>query len=130
MAANKLEASEVSQQDELVAAMNANIETQEKALADGVPFTNQSFMTIRALFGVLVTEAESFRDEVASRLREEWDEKSERWQESDRGQEVGDFIDSWESADFSSFEDDLNEEPRFDDMNSIVEELQGMDTAI
>lgn len=30
--------------------------------------------------------------------RAEWDEKSEKWQESDRGQEVNGWIDEWENA--------------------------------
>jgi hypothetical protein len=64
---------------------------------------------------VKINEAESFRDAVASRLRDEFDSKSEKWQESDRGDEASYLVDAWENASF--------EEPELEDpMNVELEE--------
>ena len=52
-------------------------------------------------FTDLVTRFEEFRESVASRLRNEWDSKSESWQEGDAGSSANEFVDAWESADFS-----------------------------
>jgi len=49
---------------------------------------------------VAIEEAENFRDALAIRLRDEYDEKSEKWQEGDKGSEADSFISEWESADF------------------------------
>lgn len=46
--------------------------------------------------------AEAFREEVASRLREEWEEKSEGWQQGDAGEEANSFIEQWENADLTT----------------------------
>lgn len=48
-------------------------------------------------YNAVVEDAEAFITGVAEDFRSAWDEKSERWQESDRGQEVGEFIETWEA---------------------------------
>lgn len=53
-----------------------------------------------ALYNSAAQAAQDFAEEVGARMREEHDEKSETWQESDWGMEVSDFISGWEN--FSS----------------------------
>lgn len=66
-------------------------------------------------FKATAERAEAFRDEVATRLREEFDDKSETWQEGEKGQEASAFVESWESA---SCEVDDMEVPELDlDLN-------------
>lgn len=43
-------------------------------------------------------EAEQFAEEVRDSLTEFFDARSERWQESEKGQEYQSWIDEWESA--------------------------------
>ncbi len=78
-------------------------------------------------FQTAVENAEGFRDEVSSRLREEFDDKSETWQEGDRGQEASSVVESWENTSFQA--DDL-EVPEIDldlaDGNDIISELEGL----
>lgn len=45
----------------------------------------------------VMTEAKEFVEEVASRLREVYDNRSEKWQEGDKGQSADAFIQTWES---------------------------------
>ena len=44
-------------------------------------------------FLVALRETDKFRDSVASRLRDEFEEKSERWMESEKGDFANEFID-------------------------------------
>jgi uncharacterized coiled-coil DUF342 family protein len=47
-------------------------------------------------YNELVNEANGFRSDVASRLQGEYDDKSEKWQESDEAGSAQEFIDAWE----------------------------------
>ena len=74
------------------------------------------------------SEAISYVEEdvqsIAATLREEWDEKSEKWQESDRGIEASDAIDALESFsmdDLTVEQTDMIEEP--EDYAETLEEL-------
>jgi hypothetical protein len=51
----------------------------------------------------VMTEAKEFVEEVASRMREVYDGRSEKWQEGDKGQSADAFIQTWE--DFSPDEE-------------------------
>ena len=50
-------------------------------------------------------EAESFRQEIADDLRSYYDDKSERWQEGDTGEQYAEWVEAWEEADFSLYTD-------------------------
>jgi len=54
------------------------------------------------IFEAAIEAAEAFRDEVATRLREEWDGKSEGWQEGDSGQEASTLVEEWENVAFEA----------------------------
>lgn len=54
-----------------------------------------------------VEKAKDFASVIAERSREEFDEKSEKWQESDRGHAANEWIEKWE--DDGSFEVAENE---------------------
>lgn len=43
-------------------------------------------------------KAAAFAEGVHDRLSDEWDEKSERWQEGDAGQEAQSLIEEWDSV--------------------------------
>jgi len=66
----------------------------------------------------------SFLDEIASRLRDEYDEKSEKWQESDAAMEVDQLIENWESCSIDLIEDvdDVDE----DSLNSTLDIFENL----
>lgn len=57
-----------------------------------------------------VQAAKNFADDIASSRQDEFDEKSERWQESDNGCNAQEFINAWEGVDDSEAEVELPEE--------------------
>lgn len=48
-----------------------------------------------------INTASDFASEVESRLQEEFDDKSEKWQEGEKGEEASSFIEEWGGADFT-----------------------------
>jgi hypothetical protein len=68
-------------------------------------------------------------NDIASRMRGEFADKSEKWQESDAGQEAEEFINTWES--FENGVDDVDEieipgsDPLEDELENLPEE-QGL----
>lgn len=50
-------------------------------------------------YNELVEKARNYTETVAARMREEFDGKSETWQEGDRGQEAEGLINEWEGVD-------------------------------
>jgi hypothetical protein len=77
-----------------------------------------------AEFIVVLGEAESFRDEIATRWREDYDEKSETWQE-EKGDDVNRLIEDWEEADFT---DPPLGEPEELDLEDYAQILEDLDT--
>lgn len=66
-------------------------------------------------YNELANEIAQFTEDIAGDRRSEFDDKSESWQESDKGQAVNDFIESWEqfsieeACEDGDFEDVLQE---------------------
>lgn len=48
---------------------------------------------------------EAFRDDITSRLQAEYDEKSEKWQESERASSVQSLITEWENLDTNELDE-------------------------
>lgn len=66
-------------------------------------------------------EAENFtttRDEAADRIQGEWDEKSERWQEGDKGEAVSAWLEEVREVEITPIE--------LDEQESELEALEGM----
>jgi len=49
-------------------------------------------------YSLMVRTAQAFVEQVAGRLRDDWDEKSERWQEGEAGQAALALVEEWECA--------------------------------
>lgn len=81
-----------------------------------------------APYNEIVEEARGFVEDIASEREGEWDDKSERWQESDRGEAARDWFEQWQSAAECDIEtiDDLEPVlPEFDpvDVSELLENL-------
>lgn len=78
-----------------------------------------------------LADAKTFVEEVADRLRGEYDEKSEKWQESDRAQEINDFIEQWENVDLEEVDESETVQPdeiaceHDEALRELPEEFQG-----
>lgn len=64
-------------------------------------------------------EARGLRDDVAGRLEDEWSEKSEKWQESDKGEAASNMKTEWENADLDDFEIEEIEEIEIDEPGEL-----------
>lgn len=51
-------------------------------------------------FNAIIEEARGFVEDIANERTGEYDEKSERWQEGERGQAAYDWCQTWEQASF------------------------------
>ena len=51
-----------------------------------------------------IARARHFVEEIAAELRDEYDQKSERWHESDAGQQAEAMIQAWENASLEDVE--------------------------
>lgn len=94
-----LDKSQIKRRDEIVAALRAKageVEAAEEAAQAAITALND----VVEEYNDLVTEANDFVIDVAGEARDHIDERSERWAESDRGQEVTGWVEEWESADF------------------------------
>jgi hypothetical protein len=70
-------------------------------------------------YNSIVQEAREFVEQVAGTLREAWDEKSENWQEGDRGVAIGENIDLWESMTLEDLDEDH-------DFGTTEEDIEGL----
>lgn len=80
----------------------------EQAVEKGREAINEAFAHVCSAisaYNEARNAADTWREEVASRLRGEYDDKSETWQESDRGQEVSAFVDEWENIENSEVDE-------------------------
>lgn len=51
-----------------------------------------------------IQEVAEWRDGIVSEMQDYYDERSERWQEGDAGQEYDSWKDEWENGDFEELE--------------------------
>lgn len=121
----KLTKKEISDREELVSILNEKCDAFEQVQADAVlgNATADDLSTALAAVVVAVSNAETFRDEVATRFRDEYNEKSEKWVESDKGNEVDGFISEWESVSFDEPNLDEPLELELENYAEVLEEL-------
>lgn len=56
-------------------------------------------------YNVILAEAKEYAEEIAARFQTEFDDKSEKWQESEKGVAVSEMIESWTNLDFEEVDD-------------------------
>ena len=105
----KLTADQVKTKDELVARLKAAGEDVAKYI------TNVNLAITQ--YNEIVGEVETFRDGVVQQMDTFYDERSEKWQESDAGNAYQSWKDEWEGLDCS--EVDEVDEPDLDLMDNL-----------
>ncbi len=73
-----------------------------------------------------VNEAKGFADDIASVNQEIYDERSEKWQESEKGEAAKEWIDEWESAELEEFEDPFADEEELEAPDCVSEKLEAL----
>jgi len=103
----KLTQAEAKRRDELVEAL----QKAQGELDDAVSEYNEKSQEIRgpveeavSAYNAVVEEAHDFAEDVASDGDTAFDEKSEKWQEGERGEAARSWIDEWQNADFNEIE--------------------------
>lgn len=120
----KLKRRELKRRDELIAELSAKrdklasaIEKFNSALYD----LKEELQPVIDDYNATLDALNSFRDEIVSRLDSEYESKSERWREGDRGLEAIEFIESWEALDADNIEIELPDDLGFDVPNHAEE---------
>lgn len=120
----KLKRRELKRRDELIAEL---IDKRNK-LASAIEKFNSALYDLKEELQPVIDDynatldaLNSFRDEIVSRLDSEYESKSERWREGDRGLEAIEFIESWEALDADNIEIELPDDLGFDVLNHAEE---------
>lgn len=107
MMAFKLTKPEMVRRDYLVAKLAEMRDELEKRVEDVNDALDTAVEALRqgiVEYNELVEEARGFSSDIASQAQEDIGDKSERWQESERGEAAKSWADEWESADFEDVE--------------------------
>lgn len=125
----KLDKQEIARRDELF----GDLTDARAKLEDAVSVYNAEVLKLRealdaklAAYNEVVEEASGFAADIASAADGAIGDKSEKWQEGDRGQAATAWKDEWENASFDAVEieypDDLSID-QVDDHASTLSEL-------
>jgi hypothetical protein len=128
----KLTKAEAERQTALVADLQAQKDAMQKAIED----FNTALETARAdlreavgKYNDVVSEVNGFAADIASRLDDEINNKSEKWQEGEKGEAATAWKDEWEAIDFSELDVDELAPSDIDDFDDdSAETLEGIST--
>lgn len=109
----RLTKKEQKQKDDFV----CDLEIASAALGRAVAAYNEGLQALRegllaeiATYNEKLEEVREFVEDVASSREEEYGEKSERWQEGDKGTAAATFYEAWQEVDLEAFEPELPED--------------------
>ena len=103
----KLTKSENGRRDELVAELEVAGSALHAAMKEAFNLVNEANEIAAAAYAEYnetLANAREFAQDIASRLREELDARSEKWLESDKGQAATEMVERWESDEFDDLE--------------------------
>jgi hypothetical protein len=77
----------------------------------------------------VISTAEDLMSDITGRLRSEWDEKSETWQQSDRGIDAEGWVSQFEEITFTQLDTYIIDEiPHPDDASDTADEIENLPT--
>lgn len=108
----KLTAKESKQRAELVSNLEIASGKLSAAITEAnakIEEANELVAAAREAYNSVLEDARNFRDDIVSRVQDEVNERSEKWQEGDKGQAATVFVEAWENLDLDDLdEDDLS----------------------
>jgi DNA repair exonuclease SbcCD ATPase subunit len=87
------------------------IREAEAARLETITAEDEKVKAAIADYNGALADAKTFVEETAERLRGEYDEKSERWQEGDKGSAASEFIEQWENVDMEDIDESETIQP-------------------
>lgn len=109
------------------------LQERESALEDAVNVFNTGLETLRealrsdiARYNEVISEARGFAEDIASQADSDFDEKSERWQEGDKGQAASQWRSEWENAGLDDVEIEYPADFEFEDESKRSELLEAL----
>ena len=103
----KLTKYENEHRDELVADLEVAASVLHEEMEEVSRLINEANEIATAAYAAYnetLANAREFAQDIASRLREELDARSEKWLESDKGQAATEMVERWESDEFDDLE--------------------------
>ena len=103
----KLTKYENEHRDELVADLEVAASVLHEEMEEVSRLINEANEIATAAYAEYnetLANAREFAQDIASRLREELDARSEKWLESDKGQAATEMVERWESDEFDDLE--------------------------
>lgn len=98
-------------------ALATDIETAIKTADTAIEAALEAVQARINDYNAALAEAEPFVEGVAERLEAEYDEKSEKWQDSEKGQDARALVDEWQGGDWTALSDLAALEIDVDDRN-------------
>jgi hypothetical protein len=80
-------------------------QTRLKTIIESMRSAYEELTTAKDMYNDTLVQFGSLRDEVVNNWQEEFEEKSENWQESEKGSAVQSMIDSWLGVDVEQLAD-------------------------
>ena len=103
----KLTKYENEHRDELVADLEVAASVLHEEMEEVSRLINEANEIATAAYAAYnetLANAREFAQDIASRLREELDARSEKWLESDKGQAATEMVERWEGEEFDDLE--------------------------
>lgn len=96
MTYSKLDKRDTQRRDEAITNLRAKAESYNNIVAKINELINGDLATARAEYEEAFNSASELRDDVVSQIDDHIEEKSEAWQEGDRGSAFSSWKDEWE----------------------------------
>jgi chromosome segregation ATPase len=120
----KLSKQEVTKRDEHVESLEkawAELQQAINAYNESEPKLREPIDKAVADYNEAVEEAKGFAEEIANRVEGEYDEKSEKWQEGEKGQAAAELRDAWQTIDMEPIELEWPEDLAIEDPDHAPE---------
>lgn len=111
---------EIKIRDEIIAALNAaksKLEDEISAYNERLEALKEPVEAALAAYNEEVEKARSFAEDIATQADSDFSDKSEKWQEGDKGSAANDWKTEWENLSFDAIEIEFPEELIVEDPN-------------
>lgn len=125
----KLSKTRIKQFNEIVEIVKDSQEKLDSAIEEYNNALDEKWAVIQAAqenYNTAISDAVGFAEEISNDMNEYFDERSESWQESEKGDSYREWIDEWENIEL---EESNLEQPEFlpevgSEMADLLEELK------
>ena len=128
MMAFKLTKAEASARAALVDRLSAGREAVEAAISAYNDMLDTAWAAVAKSiddYNEILFDARDFCETASADWRGEWEDKSEKWQEGERGQAAAEWIDTWEGVSLDDIDADRPDDVEAPEMEH-AEELGGL----